>query len=120
MEQFNTALDRAIYDQTGYKTFTTFAMDYEIAECFGIDAIKDTFQGCKPWIANYKYWTELVMVLNWYIWKHAEDPLGPVYDSLWREAEQMFDDRYADNVDDTDEERASKAEARSYYYQTLD
>ena len=117
---FNTAMDRAIYEQTGYKTFTTFAMDYEIAECFGIDAIKDTFQGCKSWIANYKYWTELVMILNWYIWKHAEDPLGPVYDSLWREAEQMFDERYSDKPDDTDEEKASKAEARSYYYQTLD
>ena len=117
---FNTAMDRAIYEQTGYKTFTTFAMDYEIAECFGIDAIKDTFQGCKPWIANYKYWTELVMVLNWYIWKHAHDPLGLVYDSLWREAEEMFDERYSENVDDTDEEKARKAEARSYYYQTLD
>lgn len=117
---FNTAMDKAIYEQTGYKTFSTFAMDYEIADCFGIDAVKDTFQGCKTWIADYKYWTELVMILNWNIWKHQDDKFGPVYDELWREAERMFDERYSDKPDDTDEEKERKKEARLYYYQTLD
>lgn len=120
MMQHNTAMDAAIYEQTGYKTFTTFAMDFEIADTFGVKAIKDTFKGACEWLSDYKYWTELVMILNWNIWKHQHDEYGLVYNDLWAKAEQMFEDEYADKSDDTDEVRKMKKEARLYYYQTLD
>lgn len=117
---FNTTMDRVIYEQTGYETFTTFALDFEIADGFGKDAIIDTYKGCKHWLSDYKYWTELVLILNWCIWKHEKDDLGPVYDALWREAEDLFWNEYADKPDDTDQIRAQKATAREYYYTTLD
>lgn len=119
-KNYNTAMDKVIYEQTGYKTFTTFAMDFEIADVFGEHAIRDTYKRSKTWISDYKYWTELVMILNWNIWKHKDDPLGLVYDELWRNAEQMFDDHYAEKVDDSDETKEQKKTARLYYYQTLD
>lgn len=44
---------------------TTFWMDFSIADNFGIDAIKDTFnRAFAEWKDNYKYLTELVMTLN--------------------------------------------------------
>lgn len=119
-ESFNTEMDRKIYEETGYKTFTTFALDFEIADGFGEKAIRDTYKRSQYWISDYKYWTELVFILNWCIWKHAQDPLGLVYDELWRDAEQKFYERYAENTSDSDDVKQSKAEARRYYYQTLD
>ena len=120
MEHFNTEMDRKIYEETGYKTFTTFALDFEIADGFGEKAIRDTYKRSQYWISDYKYWTELVFILNWNIWKHAQDPLGLVYDELWRDAEQKFYEYYADNTSDSDDVKQNKAEARRYYYQTLD
>ena len=119
-ENFNTYMDKQIYDQTGYKTFTTFAMDFEIADNFGEKAIRDTYKASLSWLSDYKYWTELVMILNWNIWKHCNDAYGPVYDELWRDAEQRFYDAYADNTQDEPDVKEQKAEARRYYYQTLD
>lgn len=81
----------AVYDKgfanwmegmTGYELFTTFWDDFAIAERFGIyvkdghyavknidrgvSAIRDTFnRAFKEWKTNYKYLTELVMVLGW-------------------------------------------------------
>ena len=58
---------------TGYKPITTFWTDFSIAEKFGVAAIIDT---CKralcEWKDNYKYLTELVMVLNHKIWQWYE------------------------------------------------
>lgn len=119
-KNFNTAMDRKIYEETGYRTFTTFALDFEIADGFGEKAIRDTYKGCLDWLNNYKYWTELVFILNWNIWKHQHDALGLVYDELWRDAEQRFYDHYAENSADSDDVKKQKEDARRYYYQTLD
>ena len=58
---------------TGYKPITTFWTDFSIAEKFGVAAIIDT---CKralcEWKDNYKYLTELVMVLNHKIWEKVD------------------------------------------------
>ena len=48
-----------------YECITTFWEDFSIADAFGIEAIKDTFKRAfEEWKTNYKYLTELVIVLN--------------------------------------------------------
>lgn len=85
----------------GYETMTTFWEDFSIADKFGVDAIKDTYnRAFNEWKNNYKYLTELVMILNWKIWEHYEsnDTVARMYDELWREA-----DAYAcDNLTGTE------------------
>ena len=88
---------------TGYKPITTFWMDFSIADNFGKSAVKDTFnRAFKEWKDNYKYLTELVMVLNHKIWEHYEtnEPLARVYNELWEKAqnygyEHLKDDELA-------------------------
>lgn len=74
----------------GYETMTTFWQDFSIADKFGITAIKDTYKRAfNEWKGNYKYLTELVMVLNWKIWQHYgnNESIARVYNELWEEAD---------------------------------
>lgn len=74
----------------GYETITTFYEDFTIADRFGVAAIKDTFnRAFNEWKNNYKYLTELVMVLNWKIWEHYEKnkEYAEVYNKLWEKAD---------------------------------
>lgn len=75
----------------GYEMQTTFWQDFSIADRFGIDAVKDTYnRAFKEWKNDYKYLTELVLVLNWKIWQHYHynDTLTNIYNELWSAAEQ--------------------------------
>ena len=94
----------------GYKQITTFFEDFSIAEHFGADAIKDTYlRVFKAWKTDYKYLTELVMVLNWKIWQWYEknDEFAKLYNDLWEVA-----DLYAtENL---------KGDELSYFYRTTD
>ena len=94
----------------GYETKTTFWEDFSIADRFGIEAIRDTYnRAFNEWKNNYEYLTELVMVLNWKIWEHYEsnERIARVYDELWRAA-----DEYAcDNL---------VGDELSYYFRTTD
>lgn len=69
----------------------TFWMDFTIADAFGVNAIKDTFnRAFKEWKGDYQMLTALVVTLNHKIWEHYEhhnDDLAKLYDSLWRQAE---------------------------------
>lgn len=68
---------------------TTFWQDFSIADHFGIPAVKDTFRRAfSEWKSDYRYLTDLVIVLNHKIWQHYEknEPLARVYDELWRKA----------------------------------
>ena len=69
----------------------TFWMDFTIADAFGVNAIKDTFnRAFNEWKSNYKMLTALVVILNHKIWQHYEhhnDDFAKLYDSLWRQAE---------------------------------
>ena len=50
---------------TDYKPITNFWNDFSIAEQIGEDEVKGTFDRLfKEWKDNFKYLTELVMVLN--------------------------------------------------------
>lgn len=74
----------------GYKQITTFFEDFSIADNFGISAIKDTYnRAFKTWKKDYKYLTELVLVLNWKIWQHYEknEDVAKVYQELWEKAD---------------------------------
>lgn len=97
-------------EMTGYEPKTTFWLDFCIADPFGADAVKDTFnRAFEEWKDDYIYLTELVMVLNHKIWWHYEnnEPLARVYNDLW-----MLADEYArDHL--TGEELA-------YFYRTTD
>lgn len=95
---------------TGYKPITTFWEDFTIADKFGIDAIKDTYKRAfNEWKNDYKYLTELVMVLNWklWYWYERDEKIAKVYNGLWEEADQ-----YAVNNLKNDE--------LSYFYKTTD
>lgn len=94
----------------GYETITSFWSDFTIADRFGVSAIKDTYKRAfNEWKDNYKYLTELVMVLNWKIWQFYEknNQYAEVYNKLWEEA-----DAYACNN--------LKGDEATYFFWTTD
>lgn len=75
-----------------YEFKTTFWNDFSIADRFGTNAIKDTYnRAFEEWKTNYIYLTELVLVLNWKLFAHYENgniEVAKVYDELWRQADE--------------------------------
>ena len=70
----------------GDKFTTTFWMDFSVADVFGLDAVRDTYnRAFEEWKHDYRYLTDLVMVLNHKIWQWYEkrDDLARLYDELW-------------------------------------
>lgn len=77
-------------DLYNYDIITTFGNDFDIADAFGVDAIRDTYnRAFEEWKGNYKYLTELVLILNWKIWQYSgeNDEYAELYDELWRRAD---------------------------------
>lgn len=100
-----------IEDFNGYELMTTFWQDFNIADKFGIDAIKDTYnRAFKEWKSDYKYLTELSLVLNWKSWEHYDkcnEEISKLYTELWEKV-----DNYAcDNL---------KGEEKRYYFEKTD
>jgi hypothetical protein len=96
--------------EMGYEPITTFWDDFSIAEAFGHEAIKDTYNcAMEEWKSNYKYLTELVLVLNHKIWQHYknDEQMAKVYDELWRETVNYA----VENL---------KGEEADYYYRITD
>ena len=95
---------------TGYKPITTFYEDFSIADLFGMAAIKDTYNRVfAEWKSDYKYLTELVMVLNWKVWEHytVNDDYAKFYNELY-----LTTNDYAyDNL---------KGDELTYFYRTTD
>lgn len=89
---------------------TTFWQDFSIADRFGNAAIQDTFnRAFEEWKSDYRYLTDLVMVLNHKIWEWYEknEERGRLYNDLWGKA-----DHYAvENL---------KGEELSYFYRKTD
>lgn len=96
--------------ENGYEMTTTFWNDFSIADHFGINAIKDTYnRAFNEWKDNYIYLTELVIVLNHKIWEwyQKDKRTAEVYNALWEQA-----DEYAcDNL---------KGEELSFFYRITD
>ena len=74
----------------GYKQITTFFTDFSIADRFGVSAIRDTYRRAfAEWKGNYKYLTELVMVLCWKCGIFSErgnDAFAQTYRELFEKA----------------------------------
>ena len=99
-----------IEEMTGYKPKTTFWLDFTIADNWGADAVRDTYNRTfEEWKTDHIYLTELVMVLNWKIFQHYEknEALARVYNDLWLTADEWA----RDNL---------KGEELDYYYMTTD
>lgn len=100
----------AVEAMTGYRPFTTFFEDFSIAETFGVDGVRETYnRAFKEWKSNYKYLTEFVMVLNWKMQEHYQhnDTLATLYNELWQKADSWA----CDNL---------QGEELSYFYRTTD
>lgn len=95
---------------SGYEPKTTFWTDFTIADKFGKNAIKDTFdRAFEEWKSNYIYLTELVMVLNhkmWF-WSEKNEEIARLYLNIWQQADVWA----SENLKDTELE---------YFYRTLD
>ena len=80
-----------IQELTGYAPKTTFYTDFSIADKFGTSAIQDTYnRAFAEWKTNVEYLTELVMVLNWKIWRwHTHnDQYTRLYNDLWQKTDK--------------------------------
>lgn len=78
-----------LLNEMGYQCKTTFWQDFSIADKFGANAVRDTFnRAFEEWKGNAVYLTELVLILNHKIWYHHEsnEELARLYDELWRTA----------------------------------
>ena len=101
---------REFMQENGYDLITTFWEDFSIADNFGASGVEYTYKRVfNEWKNNYKFFTELVLVLNHKIWQHYESncELAALYDKLWREAEE-----YAI--------KSFKEEELAYYYRIID
>jgi hypothetical protein len=80
-----------VEEYCGYKPITTFWQDFTVADCFGDTAVRDTYdRAMKGWKSDYKYLTELVMVLNHKCWVHHDKGnkiLEKTYLELYEEAD---------------------------------
>ena len=103
-------LEWKLAEAIGYTPITTFWTDFSIADVYGLDGIQDTYnRAFNEWKGDYKYLTELVMVLNHKIWEwcNLDDKRARLYDKLWRETA----DYALDNL---------KGEELSYYLEVTD
>ena len=72
---------REFMSENGYTVQTTFWEDFTIADLFGLSA--------KEWNEDYKFLTELVLVLNHKIWQHhkSHPEVAALYNDLWKQAD---------------------------------
>ena len=96
---------------TGYHPITTFYLDFSIADKFGLEAIKDTYKRAfEEWKNNFRFITELVMVLNWKCWEWYDSKnieKSELYGNLYYE----LDEWCLDNL---------KGQELDYYISTTD
>lgn len=86
-----------IEEETGYRPMTTFWMDFSIADKFGYKAVQDTYRRAfHDWKHDYKYLTELVLVLNHKAWQHCDK--NPVLSELYIQLYEIADNYAIDNL----------------------
>ena len=127
---FDKGYAEQMESMTGYTMFTTFWDDFAIAERMGIMvkngqyvrtdvnrgivAIEDTFnRAFKEWKTNYKYLTELVMVLSWKSSRFSSPPTADIeeYSELYAKLFTQARHWALDNLKD---------EALTYFLETTD
>ena len=96
--------------ENGYELKTTFWSDFSIADAFGIDAIKDTFnRAFNEWKNNVEYVTELAMVMSWKSCHYYDKNVQ--YMNLYSELYHKVDGWCMDNL---------KGNDLKYYIDTID
>ncbi len=82
------------------KFTTTFWQDFRIADVFGVDAVKDTYKRAfEEWKSDYRYLTDLVMVLNhscWFWYERGNEGLSELYSDLYYETHDYALDNLKD------------------------
>ena len=83
----------AVEQQIGYRPFETFYETLSIAERygFGLDAIQDIYNRTfDEWKNNYKYLTELVLLLGLKISEHygKNNEYANLYDKLFHQTQE--------------------------------
>ena len=126
-EQQNAVMlpDWNIEELFGYEPKTTFYTDFSIAEQFGEEAIRDTFdRALLEWGRNTEYVTELVMVLNWKSFEHHDRGLLAEQrgDDLETNSQTDLCNLYIDLFEEADDwcMRNLKGDDLSYYIRTTD
>lgn len=107
-----TGYTNPIFEMNGYEPKTTFWNDFSIADMFGVNGIKDTYNRAKEgWKDNIEYMTEFAMVLNHKSWQHNEknQVLCGLYSELWIEIDNFIFEHFKDNE-----------EALNYYMSVTD
>lgn len=100
----------------GYTRKYTFFSDLAIAECYGVNSIKDTYNCImKEWIDDIKAITEFVLAVNYKTWRwngvDGKENLVELYTELYYKAMNDIPDHYTEN---------NKESELSYFYRTLD
>lgn len=107
-----TGYTNPIFEMNGYEPKTTFWNDFSIADMFGVNGIKGTYNRAKEgWKDNIEYMTEFAMVLNHKSWQHNEknQVLCGLYSELWIEIDNFIFEHFKDNE-----------EALNYYMSVTD
>lgn len=94
----------------GYKPITTFWEDFSVAECFGTNGVRDTFnRAFSEWKTNFKYLTELVMVMSHKAcyWYGKNEKLQDLYTDLYYKADEYAIEHL-------------EGKEREYYFRTTD
>lgn len=77
--------------ENGYEIKTTFWSDFSIADAFGIDAIKDTFnRAFNEWKNNTEYVTELACVMSWKscVWYEKNNEYSMLYADYYHKVDE--------------------------------
>ena len=92
---------------------TTFHMDFDIAEHFGMKGVKDTFKRAfKEWKKDIEFVTELGIVMNercWFWYQHGQEKLSKYYAERWCEIK-----------DYVYKAKCFKEEDRNYFFKMTD
>ena len=92
---------------------TTFHMDFDIAEHFGMKGVIDTFKRAfKEWKNDIEYVTELGIVMNercWFWYHHGQEELSKYYAERWCEIKDYI---Y--------KAKCFKEEDRNYFFKMTD
>lgn len=102
---------------------TTFATDFSIADCWGEEAVIDTYKrSFDSFKDDIRYITSLSLVLNHKIWEHykTNEKLAKVYNRLWLQlGEYVYAGEYENEDGDFQYDHYTRDEI-SYYVRALD
>lgn len=110
----NEAAFESYWNGLGHERKTTFFSDLSIAECYGEDGIRDTYDRVmKSWIDNLVFITEFIVCLglkaSQWAGRNDGDSIQTLYSGLYYLATDAFYDHYEGNE-----------EACDYFFQMTD